>query len=184
MRLVTIGLGLAVALAIVIGAWYVGGREGFQSIGRGGENLRLLPRVGQMAPDFTAHDLNGRTVRLSDYQGKAVWLNFWGSWCPPCRAEMPDIETAYQRLAPSGLTLLAISLNESPKDAADFAALNHATFTVLSDPTGQDTGRAYPIFNFPTHIFIDKNGVVRAVILASMDVDTAVKNGEAVLHAT
>jgi peroxiredoxin len=94
---------------------------------------------------------------------------------------MPDIQAAYEQLAPKGLTLLAISVDESALDAAAFAALNNATFTILSDPNRLGTGASYPIFNFPTHLFIDRDGMVRSIVLANMDVETAIAQGEAVL---
>lgn len=162
---------VAVVLALAAGAWYIGQREGFASIGRGGVNLHLLPRVGELAPDIVVPLADGSgAIRLADYRGRPVWLNFWGSWCPPCRAEFPDIQAAYSEfLAPNGVALLAISLDEPADAAASYAARNHATFTILSDPDRRYTGRAYPIANFPTHILIDRDGIVRAIILAPID---------------
>lgn len=161
---------LSVSL-IVAGTWYVGDREGFSSIGGGGMNLRLLPAIGEPAPDFitrTAED--GKPVRLSDYLGTPVWLNFWGSWCPPCRAEFPEIQAAYADvLQPAGVAWLAVSLDESPEAAWGYASRNGGTFTILSDPDRRDTGAAYPISNFPTHILIDRDGIVRAIILSPYD---------------
>src|SRR5215213_1418995 len=154
-------LSLGLAFAIVAAAWYVGGQAGFDRIGRGGANQDLLPKVGEEAPDFTAVSLAGEVVSLSDFKGQPVWLNFWGSWCPPCRSEMPDVQAAYQQLAPKGIVLLAISLDESPQKAAAFAQKNKATFTILSDPNRDNTGGSYPILNFPTHIFIDSMGIVQ-----------------------
>src|SRR5581483_9054569 len=98
----TIISGVVIALAIVAAAWWFGGRAGFQSIGQGGVNARLLPKVGDVAPDFETSDALGNRVRLSDFRGHPVWLMFWGSWCPPCRAEFPDVVAAYKRLAPEG----------------------------------------------------------------------------------
>src|SRR5688572_16084959 len=88
---------VVLALAIVLGAWFVTGRQGFDSLGQGGVNQRLLPKAGEPAPDVTVTDILGNQVSLSDLQGKAVWLNFWGSWCPPCRAEMPEIQAAFEQ---------------------------------------------------------------------------------------
>lgn len=160
-----------IVLILAAGAWYIGRKEGFASIGSGGTNLRLLPRVGEPAPDIVVPLADGSgVVRLSDYRGQPVWLNFWGSWCPPCRAEFPDIQAAYAEfLAPNGVALLAISLDEPAEAAAGYAARNGGTFTILSDPERTFTGRAYPIANFPTHILIDRNGIVRAIILAPID---------------
>jgi peroxiredoxin len=174
-------VGLGLASAIVGGAWYIGGKSGFSQIGRGGENLDLLPKVGQQAPDFTAVSLSADIVSLSNYRGEPVWLNFWGSWCPPCRAEMPDIQAAYEQLAPKGLVLLAVSLGDRPDEAAQFAARNHVTFTVLLDPNRTLTSKSYPIYNFPTHIFIDPTGTVRKIVLSEMSTDQAIANAASIL---
>jgi peroxiredoxin len=170
-----------VAIIIIAGTWLIGGREGFSHIGRGGINQSLLPKVGDVAPNFTAYDVNGNVVSLSDYHGQPVWLNFWGSWCPPCRAEMPDIVAANNELAPKGVVLLAVSLDEPPEAAARFAARNHATFRVLSDQDRAATAQGYPILNFPTHIFIDSNGVVRRIVLTELDEQHAVQYGNELL---
>jgi peroxiredoxin len=143
--------------------------------------MSLLPKVGDVAPDFQTTDVFGNPVKLSDFSGKPVWLMFWGSWCPPCRAEFPDIQAAYAQLAPKGIRLLGVSLRESPLDAATYAAENSASFLVLSDPDERDTGGAYPIYNFPTHIFIDKDGIIRAVVLENLDKDQAVAEASKLL---
>jgi peroxiredoxin len=176
-RWTRIVIAVVVLFAIIGGAWAIGGREGFGNIGAGGINRTLLPKVGQAAPDFTTYDVSGNVVSLSDYRGHPVWLNFWGSWCPPCRSEMPDAEAAYQQLAPKGLVMLAVSLKEPPQDAAAFAAKNHATFTILSDQYLDRTGYAYPIFNFPTHFFIDSSGIIRRVVLSDLSEKDAIEYG-------
>jgi peroxiredoxin len=177
-------IGLALALAIVVGAWLLAGRAGLETIGRGGINQSLLPKVGTDAPDFATEDLLGRTVRLSDFRGQPVWLMFWGSWCPPCRAEFPDIQRAYEQIEPEGIRLVGVSLRESPLDAALFAAQNKTTFLILTDPDEQDTRAAFPINNFPTHIFIDADGVIRAVILQDMSEEQALSEARALLASS
>src|SRR5215204_4518227 len=127
-------IGLAVAAGILALAWFVAGRAGLSDVGKGGINTSILPKVGEEAPDFVAISPQGEIVRLSDFRGQPVWLNFWGAWCPPCRAEMPDIQTAYETLGPQGLTLLAVSLGDKPSEALNFAELNGATFDILLDP--------------------------------------------------
>jgi cytochrome c biogenesis protein CcmG/thiol:disulfide interchange protein DsbE len=174
-------VGLAVAVLIVAAALAIGAQSGWDSIGSGGINQRLLPKVGEVAPDFETEDLFGNPVRLSQFRGQPVWLMFWGSWCPPCRAEFPDIQAAYAQLEPEGLRMLGVSLREAPVDAAAYAAANGATFLVLSDPDERDTGPAYPIFNFPTHIFIDREGVIRSIVLEDMDTEQAVAEAKRVL---
>jgi peroxiredoxin len=177
-----IGIVIVVFFAILGSAWAIGGKEGFSNIGRGGINRSLLPKVGQTAPDFTTHDVNGNLVSLSDYRGHPVWLNFWGSWCPPCRSEMPDAEAAYEQLAPKGLVLLAVSLNEPPQDAAAFAAKNNATFTILSDQYSQNTGKFYPIANYPTHFFIDSSGIIRRIVLSDLSEKDALTYGNEIIE--
>lgn len=174
-------VGLAVAVLIVAAALAIGARSGWDSIGSGGINQRLLPKVGEVAPDFETEDLFGNPVRLSQFRGQPVWLMFWGSWCPPCRAEFPDIQAAYAQLEPEGLRMVGVSLRESPVDAAAYAAANGATFLVLSDPDEGDTGATYPIFNFPTHIFIDRDGVIRSIVLEDMDTEQAIAEANRVL---
>jgi cytochrome c biogenesis protein CcmG/thiol:disulfide interchange protein DsbE len=174
-------VGLVVAALIVAAALTIGTRSGWESIGSGGINQRLLPRVGEVAPDFETEDVFGTPVRLSQFRGQPVWLMFWGSWCPPCRAEFPDIQAAYAQLEPSGLRMLGVSLRESPVDAAAYAAANGATFLVLSDPDERDTGSAYPIFNFPTHIFIDRDGVIRSIVLEDLGTEQAVAEANRLL---
>lgn len=178
---------LAIVSVVVASAWFVGGTQGFEQIGQGGVNTSLLPRVGDPAPDVTVSliDQEGRQierVRLSDFRGQPVWLNFWGSWCPPCRAEMPDIQAAYaEELRPRGLVWLAVSLNEPAANAASFAALNDVTFLIASDPNRTDTGAAYPIANFPTHILIDEEGTIRDVVLAAIDKEEIINRAEKIL---
>lgn len=174
-------VGLAVAVLIVAAALAIGARSGWDSIGSGGINQRLLPKVGEVAPDFETEDLFGNPVRLSQFRGQPVWLMFWGSWCPPCRAEFPDIQAAYAQLEPEGLRMVGVSLREAPVDAAAYAVANGATFLVLSDPDEGDTGATYPIFNFPTHIFIDRDGVIRSIVLEDMDTEQAIAEANRVL---
>ena len=175
-------IGLVVAALIVAAALATGARSGWDSIGSGGINQSLLPKVGEVAPDFETEDVFGNPVRLSQFRGQPVWLMFWGSWCPPCRAEFPDIQAAYAQLEPRGLRMLGVSMRESPIDAAAYAATNGATFLVLSDPDQRDTGSTYPIFNFPTHIFIDRDGVIRSIVLEDMDTEQAVAEANRLLE--
>lgn len=184
-RRATLVIGLVVAVAIIAGAVLVtGATSGWRTIGRGGINQELLPKVGQVAPDFVTEDVFGNPVQLSQFKGQPVWLMFWGSWCPPCRAEFPDIQAAYEQLEPRGLRMLGVSLRESPLDAASYAARNGATFLVLSDPDESDTGAHYPIYNFPTHIFIDSDGVIRSIVLEDMDTEQALAQASIVLEGS
>ncbi|MBA3414636.1 MAG: redoxin domain-containing protein [Chloroflexia bacterium] len=173
--------GLTAALLIVVAAWWLGGRAGWDTIGQGGVNMRLLPKVGEKAPDFLTEDVFGNPVRLSDFEGQPVWLMFWGSWGPPCRAEFPDVQAAHETVAPDGVNLLGVSLDESAEAAGTYASVNGGTFLVLSDPDRADTEAGYPIYNFPTHMFVDGEGVVRSIVLNSMSEERAVAEARRLL---
>ena len=176
-----IALSIALAIGILAAAWMIGGQQGFDSIGKGGLSRQLLPKVGDPAPAFTALDLSGNVVSSEEFRGVPIWINFWGSWCWPCRAELPDIEAAYAELAPRGMVMLAVSLDEPTLEAALYAAQNELKFVVLSDPDRSMTGAAYGISNFPTHIFVDSSGIVRAIVLATLSTEQALAYGELAL---
>ena len=183
-RLVSVGLGLGLAVALLFGAWLMTGQQGFDRLGQGGVNLQLLPRVGDPAPDIVTMLGSGEIVRLSDFRGQPVWLNFWGSWCPPCRSEAPDMQAAHVELAPRGLVMLAVSLDEPLATAVDYAQLNGLTYLIAGDPERKLTGAAYPSVNVPTHILIDRDGIVQKVILSELNYEQFMTYGEALLATT
>ncbi|MCA9933593.1 MAG: TlpA family protein disulfide reductase [Anaerolineales bacterium] len=123
----------------------------------------LIPQVGQAAYNFTAQDLEGNTISLSDYRGKPVMINFWATWCPPCRQELPDFEQAYQAYAEDELVILALNQDE-PANLVEsyFYDENGFSFTPLLD-VGSTISRGYGVNSFPTTIFVDADGVVTAV---------------------
>ena len=176
-----VGGSLLLALVIIFAAWVVADRQGLSELGQGGMNQNPLPKVGEMAPDFVVPDLLGNEHRLSDYRGQAVWINFWGSWCPPCRAEMPELQLAYEELGPQGMVMLTISQRENPTDAALFSARNGVTFTVLTDPDQSLTWADYPVNNYPTHILVDREGRVQQVILSNLDRTQVIEAGTELL---
>jgi len=182
-RLVRVGGSLAIALAIILGAWFVSGHEGLNDLGKAGMNYSALPAVGSMAPDFAVPDADGNMHTLSEYRGQPVWINFWGSWCPPCRAEMPDTQAAYEVLQPEGVVLLAISRREPVSEAANFAELNHATFPILSDPIETLTGQSYPLANFPTHIFVNRDGTINRIVLSPLSEAQAIEYAQEIIKS-
>jgi len=119
-------------------------------------------RVGS-APDFTATTLTGETVRLSDYRGQIVMLNFWATWCPPCRAEMPELEAVWRQYKDTGLVLLGVDQAESANVVAQFArgALG-VTFPILLD-TNLAVRDQYAVRALPTTVFIDAAGRIQDV---------------------
>jgi thiol-disulfide isomerase/thioredoxin len=107
--------------------------------------------------DFTLEDLNGNKVTLSQLKGKKVYLNFWATWCPPCKAEMPDIEKLYQETKDSDLVILAVNVNEDKKTVQDFIAKNKYNFPILLDVKGE-VSQLYQVSGIPTSYFIDTKG--------------------------
>jgi peroxiredoxin len=117
------------------------------------------PEVGQQAPDFELTDLQGKKVRLSDFRGKAVMLNFWGSWCEPCRSEMPALQAAYEKYKDQGFVVIAVNIAEADVTAAAFAKDYGLTFPIWLD-RNRDVVRQYQIGPIPTSFFIDPNGKI------------------------
>lgn len=122
--------------------------------------------------DFELEDLNGNKITLSELKGKKVFLNFWATWCPPCKTEMPDIEKLYQETKDSDVVILAVNVGEDKKTVQDFITKNNYTFTVLLDTTGE-VSQLYQVTGIPTSYFIDTegyldDGVQGAISLESM----------------
>ena len=124
------------------------------------------PQVGFLAPDFALPTLDGGTQALSALRGKVVVLNFWASWCPPCRAEMPTLARVAQTYAPKGVTVLAVNAtaNDSPEAARRFLAQIGVTLPVALDLDGRVV-QTYRISAFPTTFFIDPQGVIRDIVV-------------------
>jgi len=120
------------------------------------------PQVGFLAPDFTATTLAGETVTLSQLRGTPVVLNFWATWCPPCRAELPHFQTAYEAQGDRA-TILAVNEREDPQQVAGFARRLGLTFPIPLDTDGH-IGVQYRVRALPTTYFIDANGVIRRVV--------------------
>jgi peroxiredoxin len=127
------------------------------------------PEVGFRAPDFTLPGLGGARVKLSDFRGKkAVFLNFWASWCPSCQEEMPTMETLYREFKPRGLEILAVSIDTRTGDVATFTKMHGVSFPALLDPD-QRVFTQYRASKIPTHVLIDRHGVIRAREVGSKD---------------
>jgi len=122
------------------------------------------PDVGTAAPDFTLRTLAGDTVRLSALRGRPVLVNFWASWCGPCRSEMPAIIEVHRAHGDAGLTVLAVNLRdqERERDVRRFVDELRIPFAVPLDARGK-VRRAYRLRAVPTTVFIDTAGVIRMV---------------------
>ena len=123
---------------------------------------------GKIAPDFEVTTLDGEQAKLSDFRGGRVMLNFWATWCPPCRAEMPDMQKVYDE---EDVTILAVNMTgtESGEDVvAEFVDDFELTFPILMDETS-DIMNTYEIQAYPTTYMIDSNGRIQFVALGAMN---------------
>lgn len=111
------------------------------------------------APAFALKDENGKTHRLSDYRGQVVVLNFWATWCPPCRYEMPSMERAHEIVKGEGIVLLAVNVGETADQVFEFTGRYPVTFPLLLDIEGKVI-RQYPVIGLPTTFVIDPRGQV------------------------
>ena len=119
-----------------------------------------IASVGSLAPDFILKDLDGKKVRLSDYRGKIVFLNFWATWCPPCRAEMPSMEKLNGKMNGTDFIIFAVSIDtSSPERVANFIEKNGYTFDILHD-SDQAVAKNYLVMGIPTTYIIDKKGII------------------------
>lgn len=125
-----------------------------------GANAAVTVSTG--APDFTLPSLGGENVRLQEQRGRVVMINFWASWCGPCREEMPHLSRLYEKYRASGFTVLAINIDEDPHKAARLAQQLGMRFPVLLD-TGKQVSRTYDLSAMPSTVLVDRDGRVRHV---------------------
>ena len=116
--------------------------------------------IGSMAPDFQLMNIEGQNVALSDLSGSPVILNFWASWCGPCREEMPFLQQIYEEWQDKGVLLLGINLREDPSTITDYMQGNGLSFPVLLDTDGSVT-QNYDVLGIPTTFFIDIDGIIQ-----------------------
>lgn len=127
-------------------------------------------QAGETAPDFTLRKLDGGEVTLSSYQGQPVLINFWATWCAPCRLEMPELVRAYETYKEEGFTILAVNLTfqDSIEDVPDFVEEFEMRFPVLLDETGEVTDNLYHLLGLPMSVFVDREGTISRVHFGAM----------------
>jgi cytochrome c biogenesis protein CcmG/thiol:disulfide interchange protein DsbE len=134
--------------------------------GDSSSGLIPAPRQGFQAPDFSLSTLSGETITLSELRGQPILINLWATWCPPCRAEMPDLQAVFDAYQEQGFLVLAINATyqDSPASAATFVEKYELTFPILMDTSGE-TARLYQMRALPTSFFVDRKGIIQEVVV-------------------
>ncbi|MBI3953605.1 MAG: TlpA family protein disulfide reductase [Chloroflexi bacterium] len=120
------------------------------------------PEVGKPAPDFALERLDGQKLALRELRGQVVLVNFWATWCAPCRVEMPIIQQVYNEYQGRGFAVVAVNLGEPRGDVAEYVQLGGYTWNFVLDP-GQTVTKRYNILGLPSSFFLDRQGVIRQV---------------------
>jgi len=154
---------LVAVVALVLGAVYLvkgGPAEADEPVAAAG-----APKVGAAAPNFRAMDIDGQPVSLEDYRGKPVWLLFQATWCSICRAELPDVEEAADRI-----DVVSIYLREDRDVVTDYAERLGLSIRSVPDPIGE-ISLSYLATSVPTHYFIDAEGKIASVLKGALSAD-------------
>ncbi len=142
--------------------------QGAMSKGDFKESIPEGPRVGFRAPHFSAPSLQGNSLTLSDYKGKVLMINFWATWCVPCRVEMPSMEQLYDKFGGNEFEILAISGGESQKVVWPFVEDLKLSFPILLDEQFQIHGQ-YQVTAIPSTYLVDKSGVITHRFFGAVD---------------
>ncbi len=135
----------------------------------GGEGSALppAPLVGHPAPPFRLQTAEGESLALEDLAGQPIILNFWASWCLPCRAEMPELQRLHERLSGTGLVVLGVNQGETLPTIVGYRQAVGVDFPALVDAR-LGVSRQYGVNSLPTTFFIDRQGVIRAIFIGAM----------------
>jgi peroxiredoxin len=125
------------------------------------------PIKGQPAPDFVLRRSDGSLVKLSDLRGSVVWVNFWASWCVPCKTELPDIQKIYDEKHAAGLEVLAVNWQDDLATASGFFATHNLSLPLLLDQSGSVYNQ-YKLQGLPDSFFVDRNGNLAALQFGSL----------------
>jgi thiol-disulfide isomerase/thioredoxin len=118
--------------------------------------------------ELELRDLHGQAVRLHDLRGRVVLLNFWATWCAPCRDEMPALETLARELGPRGLTVVGVNYKESQADVQAFVREQKLGFPILLDDAGE-VAKRYQVFALPVSVLVDRRGMIVGTVLGIRD---------------
>ncbi len=129
------------------------------------------PGVGDPAPDFSYTLPDGSVHKLSDYRGKKILINFWATWCPPCKAEMPDIQEAANRFKDEDFMVLALSQDMQPQLIEPFAREKQLTIPLIPDPQGEIASK-YGARGLPTSFFVHPDGTISSGVVGMLDIDS------------
>jgi peroxiredoxin len=151
---------LLAACALVVGWWGLQRSEELASRGPGSPGSPV--KLGQPAPAFEQYALDDSLHRLADYRGSLVALNFWATWCVPCKLEFPALNQASRAYRDQGLVVLAVNVKERPSMVIDFARRQGLEYPILSDPYGK-VADLYGVTGMPVTVWIDAEGTVRRV---------------------
>ena len=173
LRYLLVPLFLAMVVGLLALLFYVLSQSGQLAGFEPGINLEptLIRQDNRPAPDFTLTLSDGRAVKLSDYRGKAVVINFWASWCAPCRAEAPTLEETHKRYADRGVIILGISLWDTEEAAAEFRKVYGQTYPSGVDPNGK-IAIEYGVSGIPETYFITPEGMIAAKFVGPLPLET------------
>ena len=136
---------------------------------KGNKAAAIAAREGAVAPDFALKDIAGREVSLSSLKGKVVFLNFWATWCPPCKEEIPSMMKLNQAMAGKSFQMMAVSVDDGGKDAVvAFMNRNGYDLPCLNDPV-QKVANIYGVTGVPETFIIDKNGLIVKKVIGGID---------------
>jgi peroxiredoxin len=126
--------------------------------------------IGEIAPDFTLPTLTEDEITLSELRGQGVWINFWASWCEPCRVEMPLLTTAFERYHDDGLMILGLNLTEQDTLEAVNSFVNEfdITYPILLDYQGHVSSDSYKLLGLPMSVFVDRSGIVKRIVVGAV----------------
>jgi cytochrome c biogenesis protein CcmG, thiol:disulfide interchange protein DsbE len=161
-----VGGGALVGLLVIALVWVLAGQSA-------GAELPPAAQTNRPAPDFALTGIDGQTVRLSDYRGKVVLLNFWYTGCEPCREETPALEAAYKKLAPQGFEIIGMNVRANERRGADgdadirtFIEAHGVSYPIALD-TDSQSGRDYQVYVLPTSLMIDREGKIRYLLFSA-----------------